>query len=200
VRGLHAIVLCAAIVVVSAAAAAAPAPRKTRAPWPRPGSPMTLARRAGLTPRTHEFFAYHVHAHLDVFVDAKRVVVPAGIGIEIHDPAVHVFRDPDGTKAYGGISPPCKRPCISPLHTHDPSGVLHTESERLHPNRLGEFFTEWEVRLSRSCVGGYCRKVKFYVDGKRYTADPRAIQLTDLKEIAIVIGKPPAKIPSKFPR
>jgi hypothetical protein len=119
---------------------------------------MALARRAGLTPRTHEFFAYHVHAHLDVFVDGKRVVVPAGIGIDISDPAVHRFPNPDGSIGYGGISPPCKDPCISPLHTHQPDGVLHTESARAHPNRLGQFFTEWAVRLTRSCVGGYCRR------------------------------------------
>jgi hypothetical protein len=182
------------------ATAASAAPRKTRAPWPAPGSPLALASAAGLTPETHEFFLYHVHAHLDLFVNAKRVRVPAGIGIEIHDPAVRRFRDPDGTIGYGGISPPCKFPCISPLHTHDDSGILHTESKRSHPNRLGQFFTEWNVRLSRRCVGGYCRNVKFYVNGKRSVGDPHAIQLTNMQEIAIVIGKPPAKIPSHFPR
>jgi hypothetical protein len=181
-------------------AASASTPRTTKAPWSRPGSPIELARAAGLTPETHEFFAYHVHAHLDIFVNKKAVRVPAGIGIVIRDPAVHSARLADGTIGYGGISPPCKLPCISPLHTHDDSGILHTESKRSHPNRLGQFFTEWNVRLSRRCVGGYCRQVKFYVGGKRYTGDPRAIQLTNLKEIAIVIGKPPASIPSTFPR
>jgi hypothetical protein len=163
---------------------------------------MALARRAGLTPRTHEFFAYHVHAHLDVFVDRRPVVVPAGIGIDISDPAVHRFPNPDGSIGYGGISPPCKDPCISPLHTHEPDGVLHTESARAHPNRLGEFFTEWAVRLTRSCVGGYCSprtRVRFVVDGRAYRGDPRAITLTDKKEIAIVIGRPPARIPSHWP-
>jgi hypothetical protein len=197
VRVASILALTAVLVVATAAAAA---PRRTRAPWAAPGSPLALARAAGLTPETHEFFLYHVHAHLDIFVNAKRVRVPAGIGIEIHDPAVHHARLSDGSIGYGGISPPCKFPCISPLHTHDDSGILHTESKRSHPNRLGQFFTEWNVRLSRRCVGGYCRKVSFYVNGKRYGGDPRAIQLTNLKEIAIVIGKPPAKIPSKFPR
>jgi hypothetical protein len=203
VRRGRVIALCLATVFASTAAAAAPAPRTTPAPWPRPADPLTLAREAGLTPEPHEFFAYHVHAHLDVFVDAKRVVIPAGIGIEISNPAVHRFRDPDGTISYGGISPPCKQACISPLHTHSPDGILHTESARSHPNRLGQFFTEWAVRLTRSCVGGYCRpktKIRFVVNGKQYTGDPRAISLTNLKEIALVIGKPPASIPSKFPR
>jgi hypothetical protein len=37
------------------------------------------------------------------------------------------------------------------------------------------------------------------VNGGRYSGDPRAILLKDKREIAIVIGKPPGHIPSKFP-
>jgi hypothetical protein len=39
-----------------------------------------------------------------------------------------------------------------------------------------------------------------YVEGKPFTGNPRTIDLSDQKEIAIVIGSPPAKIPSTFPR
>jgi hypothetical protein len=189
----------AAVGAVAAATAAGPAPRPAHgaAPWPAPADPLRLTLAAGLTPERRESLAYHVHAHLDVFVNGRRVVVPAGIGINIRDPAVQVFRDtPDGSKAYGGIEG-CAKPCISPLHTHDSSGILHTESATRVPNRLGQFFTEWGVRLSRSCVGGYCRPatIEFFVDGSRYGGDPRAIPLTDHKEIAIVIGTPPKKIP-----
>ena len=35
-----------------------------------------------------------------------------------------------------------------------------------------------------------------YVDGRLYTGDPNDIELTDQKEIAIVLGTPPATIPS----
>jgi hypothetical protein len=176
-----------------------PPPRTGPAPWPAPSAPLALARKAGLEPEPHEFFAFHVHAHLDVFVAGKRVRVPAGIGIEIEDPAVKRFPAPDGTTEYGGISPPCNDPCISPLHTHDDTGVLHTESARTHPNGLGQFFTEWDVRLDRRCIGGYCGHVAVYVDGSRYRGDPRKITLTDMKEIAIVVGSPPDSIPGKFP-
>ena len=192
--------LLVALVVASTAATAVPAPRTTKAPWPRPRDALALARRAGFTPKTHEFFAYHVHAHLDVFVNGRQARVPPGIGIDVADPAVHRFPEPDGTVGYGGISPPCKHPCISPLHTHDPDGILHTESARAHPNRLGQFFTEWAVRLNRTCIGGYCRHVRFYVDGKPYRGDPRAITLTNLKDIVITVGRPPKPIPSRFPQ
>lgn len=180
----------------------APTPTSGAAPWPAPPNPLELARKAGLEPETHELFAYHVHAHLDVFVNGQPVQVPAGIGIETDDPAVHHAVLDDGTDAYGGISRPCAQPCISPLHTHDVTGILHTESAKSHPNRLGQFFTEWDVALNRMCVGGYCApgaSVLVYVDGDRYTGDPAAIPLTDHKEIAIVIGTPPKDIPTEFP-
>src|SRR5437870_12339583 len=180
---------------------AAPTPPTGAAPWPAPANPVARTRLAGLTPETHEFLLFHIHSHLDVFVNDNPVRVPAGIGIEIHDPAVHLFKASDGTTGYGGISPPCVLPCISPLHTHLDDGILHTEAKVNHFNTLGEFFTEWKVRLDRNCVGGYCRPtapVTVYVDGDVYTGDPRQIQLEDRREIAIVIGTPPASIPSSF--
>jgi hypothetical protein len=184
--------------LATAAAAATTAPRTTKAPWSRPDEPLALTRAAGLEPKRHEFFQYHVHAHLDILVDRRPVRVPAGIGITIADPGVGRGRLPDGTMAFGGIRE-CLNPCISPLHTHDDTGIIHTESQRNHPNRLGQFFIEWRVRLTRRCVGGYCGDVRFYLDGRRFRGDPRAIRLVDRLEIAIVIGKPPASIPSAFP-
>ena len=181
----------------------APTPAKGAVPWPAPPDPMKLTRKAGLTPETHEFVFLHVHSHLDVFVNGEHVRVPAGIGIAIHDPAVHHAKLQDGTMAYGGIDPPCAQPCISPLHTHYDDGVLHTEAKQNQFNSLGEFFTEWNVRLDSKCVGGYCKPaapISIYVDGSLYTDDPRQIQLEDKKEIAIVIGTAPARIPSTFPR
>jgi hypothetical protein len=185
----------------STTARAAPTPATGAAPWPAPPNPMALTRKAGLTPETHEFVFLHVHSRLFVFVNGKPVTVPAGIGIDISNPAVHSGKLPDGSTAYGGIAPPCAEPCISPLHTHDDSGVLHTEAKEHEFNSLGQFFTEWDVRLDKSCVGGYCKPkapITDYVDGDRYTGDPRNIELEDKKAIAIVIGTPPDKIPSSF--
>jgi hypothetical protein len=181
---------------------AAPSPARDAAPWAAPADPMNLAEQAGLTPETHEFLLLHVHAHLDVFVNGSPVTVPAGIGIAIHDPGVkHAMQD--GSLVYGFIDPPCAQPCISPLHTHDVSGVMHTEAKKNQFNNLGEFFTEWKVRLDNKCVGGYCRPaapISIYVDGDAYSGNPREIRLENLREIAIVIGTPPTKIPSSFPR
>ncbi len=186
-----------------ARAGEAPTPVKGALPWPAPSNPIELTRRAGLTPETHEFVFLHVHSHLDVFVNGQHVTIPAGIGIETDDPAVRRFKAPDGSTGYGGISPPCELPCVSPLHTHFTDGVLHTEAKQNEFNTLGQFFTEWNVRLDQKCVGGYCKPaapIAVYVDGDPYTGDPRQIRLEDRKEIAIVIGTPPAQVPSSFGR
>jgi hypothetical protein len=177
----------------------APAPAAGAAPWPAPDDPLERIEAAGLEPATHEFLDYHVHAHLDVFLNGDPVEVPAAIGIDITDPGVRVFESELGT-GYGGIED-CEEPCISPLHTHDPDGVIHTESAIDSPNTLGQFFVEWDVALEGGCVGGYCEPavpIQVFVDGEIYEGNPAEIELTDGKEIAIVIGSPPAEIPATY--
>jgi hypothetical protein len=178
-----------------------PPPAEPRELWPAPANALAVTRKAGLTPERAEVLRYHVHAHLDVFLDGDPIIVPSGIGININDPEVVTFPNANGTFGYGGIKR-CAQPCISPLHTHDVDGVLHTESGTPVPNRLGQFFTEWGVRLTDRCVAEYCAPetpIAFYVNGQQYDLDPRSMPLTDLTEIALVIGEPPADIPSAFP-
>jgi hypothetical protein len=90
------------------------------APWPRNAGRLEQRLTAlGVPAPGFEGTALHTHQHLDLFVDGKRVVVPAGIGI-----------DPAGR-------------FISPLHTHDTSGVIHVESPTVRPFTLGELFGVW---------------------------------------------------------
>jgi hypothetical protein len=151
--------------------------------WPAPPDPMALARKAGLDPAPTEQLVNHKHTRLDVFLDGTPVIVPANIGIDLE------------VAAQGS---PCPQPCISPLHTHDTSGLVHTESASPEDLTLGQFFTEWAVRLTADCVGEYCgpaKPVALYVDGDKVSGDPNAIKLADNAEIAVVIGTPPAEIP-----
>lgn len=170
--------------------------------WPAPPAAdvARAVQAAGLLLGPAETLIHHVHAHLDVFIDGKHRTVPAGLGIVITDPAVH-HGTVDGGPAYGGISPPCDHPCISPLHTHDISGVLHTESATADDNTLGELFAEWDVKLTDTCIGTYCAPatpIRIYVDGQpKPLASAPDIALTNLREIAIVIGTSPSRIPSE---
>ena len=165
--------------------------------WSLPAEPMSLAREAGLTPDAKEYLTYHVHAHLDVFVDGQPVQVPAGIGIEISDPAVENFGS-----GFGGIPKQgCEQACISPLHTHDPDGVIHTEAPSEARFTLGQFFVQMDVRLDASCVDEFCPPdvpVAVVVDGQRQSGNPADIVLRDGQEIVIVIGTPPEEIPDSF--
>jgi hypothetical protein len=177
---------------------AAPPNSSTYAPWPAPADPMARARAAGLVPETYEHLEFHVHAHLDVYVDGKQVLVPAGLGIDTKNPGVHLF-ETDGLPAYGGIRVPCQQPCISPLHTHDVTGILHTESSSRTYNTLGQLFVEWGVPFTPTCVDTYCEPgttIAVYVNGSKYSGDPTKIPLSNFKEIAVVVGSPPEQIPN----
>jgi hypothetical protein len=121
--------------------------------------------------------AVHIHQHLDVYVDGHEVTVPAGIGI---DPAVG----------------------FAPLHTHDASGVVHVESPTMRRYTLGQFFAVWGVRLTPSCLGGYCagggRQLRVYVDGRAVHGDPTAVTLEPHQEIVVAFGTA-AQLPSPIP-
>jgi hypothetical protein len=105
-------------------------------------------------------------------------------------------------QSVAGLAGTCAKPCISPLHTHDESGVLHVENDKERQITLGQLFTEWGVRFNDQCVGGYCapdKPYKVFVGGAEFTGDTSTIVLKDHEEIAVVIGQPPASIPAKFP-
>ena len=121
--------------------------------------------------------AVHIHQHLDLYVDGRKVLVPAGIGI---DPAVG----------------------YAPLHTHDPSGVIHVESPTVRTYTLGEFFAVWGVRITPSCLGGYCagggRQLRLFVDGRADRGDPTTLALAPHQELVVAFGTA-AQLPSPIP-
>ena len=121
------------------------------APWPRNAN-LLGARLAALELPAlgTEGTALHIHQHLDLFVNGKHVVVPGGIGI-----------DPDLR-------------FISPLHTHDESGVIHVESPTVRKFTLGQFFGVWGVPLN----------------GVRVDGDPGKIALAPHQEIVLAFGTP----------
>jgi hypothetical protein len=141
-------------------------------PWPAPSDATAAARNAGLPMLSSEGAVEHIHVHLDVLVDGQAVPVPANIGIDA---------------AHGGISP---------LHTHDNSGVIHIESPVKRQFSLGEFFTEWGVSLSADNVGGLratdTKGLRAFVNGEPRPGNPAAITFSQHDEIAVVFGVPQA--------
>lgn len=153
-----------------------------RLPWPRPQDQQARVQAAGLALESHESLQVHYHAHLDVYVDGKPVPVPAGLGINVGP---------------NGEAPDHGQPGIAPLHTHDPSGVVHIEAPESTQFTLGQVFTEWGVALSPQRVGAY-DDPKVYVNGKRQGGDPRQIVLAPHQEIAVVAGGGSVQAPSTY--
>ncbi|HYY90118.1 MAG TPA: hypothetical protein VFA49_15070, partial [Chloroflexota bacterium] len=150
-------------------------------PWPLPADPIAGAKAAGLNIAPMEGSALHIHSHLDVLVNGQKVTVPGNLGI-----------DRSGAQ-------------LAELHTHDDTGIIHIESPSKNKQfTLGEVFSEWNVRLTATQIGGLTtdatHTLTAYVDGKPQTGDPASIQLTAHREIALVYGTKGAKVnvPSSF--
>jgi hypothetical protein len=128
-----------------------------------------------------EQLAYHIHAHLMVFVNGQPRALPGGIGI----PGSQVVQSPEGPIAAGGV-------CIYWLHTHAPDGIIHIESPTQTIYTLGEFFDEWHQPLSATNVAGAMGTVTAIVDGKPWTRSPRDIPLNPHTVIQLDVGTPKA--------
>lgn len=148
-----------------------------RGPWPA-NTAQVGARldRLGLPAAGGVF---HIHADVQVFVAGNPQTVPANIGLA------------------SGVE--------SPLHTHDDTGVIHIESASRHDFTLGDLFDVWGVRLTATCMGGYCdagdRQLRAYVDGDPVTGSPRAVALADHEVVVLTFGaksEEPSPIPATY--
>lgn len=119
-----------------------------------------------------EQLAYHIHAHVSIYINGKQSLIPQLTGIA-----------PDGS-------------CYYWLHTHDTSGVIHIESPTEHTYTFGNFLDEWSARFSSL---GYPPELDFttgwqvWVNGKPYTGSFRNIPLTAHALITMAYDSPGVK-------
>lgn len=152
--------------------------RDTLPPWSAPTDAAAAVRAAGLAMLTSEGTVEHLHAHLDVRVNGQSVQVPAMIGIDNRG--------------------------ISPMHTHDSTGIIHVESPIKRTFTLGEFFTEWDVSLSADSIGGLRggdgKTLRAFVNGNPVTGDPAALPINAHDEIVVIYGtaRPGESIPAHY--
>jgi hypothetical protein len=154
---------------------ALPGIRKTKAPWPPEYlyladrlQPLDLTTLPG-----HNGLVLHFHVHIDIFVNGKKVAIPALVGINV------------------GAG------WLTELHTHDTRGVIHVEAQKSRDFTVGQFFAEWAVYLNSHSIGGYSG-MRWYLDGKQQTGNPQTLIFKPHQEIAFVVGKAPTKIPSSY--
>ena len=142
----------------------------------------------GVSSNQMEQLAYHIHAHLAIYINGKQMTVPYGIGIE----------QPWSTEADGSSEFVDSGAAFYYLHTHDDTGVIHIESPTSTQYTLGQFFAEWNQTLSGTQVGKYTGAVTVYVNGSKYSGDPSAIKLTSHEVIQLDLGKDVAFQPYTF--
>jgi hypothetical protein len=139
--------------------------------------PPTAMAISGVECNKGEQHNYHIHSHLDLFVNGVQQQVPSNIGI---------------------LSSPS---CLYWLHTHSADGIIHVEAPETREFILGQFLDIWQQTLTNSTVffdsiSGM--PVTAYVDGERFDGNYRTIPLQSLKEIALIYGTPPANIPADY--
>lgn len=149
--------------------------------WAAPANVESGVHAAGLQMLSAEGSALHIHQHLTITVDGAAVSIPADLGI-------------DAAKQQ-----------ISPIHTHDASGIIHVESPTVTSFTLGQVFDEWQQKLGTGQVGAYRdgkdgQTITVYVNRKPFSGDPRSIPLADDEDIDIVVAKKgtPVAAPSAF--
>jgi hypothetical protein len=89
---------------------------------------------------------FHIHSHLTILVEGEELTVPTDIGID------HT------------------RNCMSSVHTHNTSGVIHVEAPVEADFTLGDFFYNWDQPFDSTQVLDYqvdeTHGLKMYVNGQ----------------------------------
>ncbi|MEZ2388250.1 hypothetical protein AB6813_01655 [bacterium RCC_150] len=167
----------------SASEAVSPSATGSAADWDiDPGAGGERIKAAGLDILTAEGTAEHYHAHLDVLVNGKPVVVPADIGF-----------------SFGADGQPNG---ISALHTHDTSGVIHIEAPTAGLKyTLGQVLTEWGVLDGKDATGaqhGGTSGWTVYVNGSKQDGPVTGVVLKAHDEIVLSYGTAPSPLPTSF--
>ena len=121
--------------------------------------------------------AFHVHAHLTIYIDGKQVPVAQGVGIAPDQQGQNIS-------------------CYYWLHTHDTTGVVHIESPAGDSYILGNFFDIWGDQFQQlnypsqlDLNSGW----RAYVDGKPYNGDFHKIPLIAHTVITLAYNSPHVK-------
>jgi len=137
----------------------------------------TMSPIQGIRCDRMEGTAYHVHAHLTILNHGKPVDIPDDVGRPIF------------------------APCIYWLHTHTSDGIIHVEAPMVRTFTLGQFFEIWGEPLSRTRAADarvlHGEKMTVWVNGQRYSGDPKTIALAEHTDITIEVGSPANK-PAPF--
>lgn len=123
---------------------------------------------------TLEQTAYHVHAHVSIWINGQLWLIPQYTGIA-----------PDGS-------------CFYWLHTHNPDGIIHIEAPAKTTPTFGNFLDIWDSHFS-TLGSGYPIQLadpsnwKVWIDGKPYSGNFRNIPLQAHELITLAYNSPNVK-------
>jgi hypothetical protein len=111
--------------------------------------------------------------HVEIFVDRKVLLLPAGIGLR------PPLRRAGLARLAGGR-------CAYPLHTLDPTGTVFVD--RAQPRALGDLFAIWGQRLGPRRLLSFAGRVQAFRNGRAWRGDPRQMPLQRHDQIVLEVG------------
>lgn len=118
-----------------------------------------------------EYSVFHIHAHIDIFVNGQPIIVPASIGIK------------DNT-------------CLYWLHTHKADGIIHIEAPKPRDFSLGEFLDIW--KSTNNGLPPANENPVIYINGQVVTTILKDTLFNAHDEIVLAYGNPPLNIPKFY--
>lgn len=130
---------------------------------------------------SNEQLAYHIHAHISIYMNGSQVPLVANTGIA-----------PVGVTSNANVE------CFYWMHTHDATGVIHIESPTTKLYTLNQFFDIWQQKFS-SARSPFPTQLSsslgwvIYVNGKQVNTDFSHLQLHAHDLITIAYNSPNVK-------
>jgi hypothetical protein len=124
----------------------------------------------GIPCETQEYTTFHIHAHMDIFVDGQHIGIPAKIGLE--------------------------NTCLYWLHTHTSDGIIHIESPKERDFAVGQFFDIWKSTNKGFPTSD--SKPEIFVNGNLVSTGMSDTIMHAHDQIAIVYGSVPQSMPTFY--
>ena len=124
----------------------------------------------GIPCETQEYFTFHVHAHIDIFVNDQHIGIPAQVGIT--------------------------NTCLYWLHTHTPDGIIHIESPKEREFTVGEFL---DILKSTSKISSIPdNEPIIFINGNLVSTKLNDTAMNAHDEIVLVYGNVPQNMPTFY--
>ena len=121
-----------------------------------------------IIPSTSVNIVASFHTNLTVSKNGRPITIPSHIGMNMMETGADPSLYGDHSLDKFGVED------MSPLHTHDSSGIIHVESNRVRNYTLGDFLDIWQG---------------FNIDGNRVSATVDGKPVTNYRDVLLKDGE-----------